>query len=394
MKRARCIDARVCQRKRQRTHSMPLLGDCVRHLAKHLGSCETVVVMDPLACVRFHEEIAACTALEAFSLLLFEKHCEGRTGGMCGHRQTWWGIGVLRGRESDVAYNSGAGACVLWNIVPLALTLVPWQVKLPSRLQDLVLCQGHFASMGECKYGSSDVGPVPDSFVAREAVALLCGLPRCRVQAISGHFPMFRRASPPTLLAVPHAVSAADTAWSLVPSEEVEPPQREAAAHQHAQRLMSFVVSGLSSLMESSAPRNGRPVPECWAVVSYPDGLPRAASARDEVDSASRDIRDTARGVPVHDLCAPQLVCPCEAAPFFILPSHRLSQSLRVAVGWGRIPPSSRPVAEEALRRLCSLVDRAALCTDQGVTLTFRTAWDGVRQTRSATATIQRASSM
>ncbi|KAG5503136.1 hypothetical protein JIQ42_07101 [Leishmania sp. Namibia] len=394
MKRARYIDAQACHKKRQRAHSAPLFDDCVRHLAEHLESCADVVAVDPMSCIRFYDEDAACTALEALSLLLFDKPSERRTGGMCAHHQTWWGIGVLRGRESDVAYSSGEGASVRWNIVPLALTVVPWQMELPLRLQDLVLCQGHFASMGECDYGGSDVGPIPDTFVAREAVVLLCGLPRCRVQAVSGHFPLFHRVVPPTLSAAPQGVSAADTTVSLVPLREVSPLQRDAAALQHKRRLTPFLVRGLSSLTESFAPRSDRSVLECWAVVSYPDGLPRAVSARDAVDYASHDPRDTAGADPVHGLSAYQSVCPCEAPPFFILPTHHLCRSLRVAVGWRKISPSSRPLAEEALRRLCSLVDRVALCTGQGVALRFQTVWSGAQETRSATATIQKASSM
>ncbi|AYU78268.1 hypothetical protein conserved [Leishmania donovani] len=373
---------------------MPLIGDCMRQLAEQLRGCDGVVAVDPLACASFHEETAARIALEALSLLLLDRPSERRTDGMCAHRRTWCGIGVLRGRESDVAYNSGEGASVLWNVVPVALTVVPWQVELPRRLQDLVLCQGHFASIDQLDYGSSDVGPVPDTFLTREAVALLCGLPRCRVQAVSGRFPLFGRVVPPSFSAAPRGVTATDATWSLVPSREVSPARSAAAAQRHARRLMPFLVSGLSSLMEPFSLRNDRSVPECWAVVSYPDGLPRAEAAREEVDGVSRDISDTAGAVSSHEANVHESDGSCEAAPFFILPSHLLCRSLRVAVGWQKISPSSRPLVSEVLQRLCCLVDRIALRTDRGVTLTSRTACSTGQETLSATMTIQKASSM
>ncbi|CAJ1007645.1 hypothetical protein Q4I28_002958 [Leishmania naiffi] len=397
VKRTSHIDAQACQTKRRRAHSMPLIGDCMYQLAEELRSCDGVVVIDPQACVALREEGAACTALEALSLLLLDNSSEQRTDGMRAHRLTWWGIGVLRSQQSDVAYNCGEeGVSVLWNVVPLVLTVVPWQVELPLRLRDLVLCQGHFASIGECEYGNSDVGPVPDTFVTREAVALLCGLPRCRIQAISGRFPLFRRATPSSFSAAPRGVLAADASWSLMSPREVSAAQCVAAAQRHARRLTPFLVGGLSSLMESFAPRNDRSAPaECWIAVCYPDGLPRAEAARDEVDSVCCcNTTNTSGAVPMHVASVHQSDDFCEAAPFSLLPSHLLCQSLHVAVGWQKISPSSRPLAAEALQRLCSLVDRVALRTDRGVKLTSRTTWCAAQETRTVTMTIQKASSM
>ncbi|GET88050.1 hypothetical protein, unknown function [Leishmania tarentolae] len=394
MKRTHQTDARVCLKKRPRTRSTPLIGDCMRHLAEQMKDCDAVVAVDPLACVTFHEEAAARIALEALSLVLLDRNSGRHRGGMCIHRQTWCGIGILRGRESDVSYNCGEGASVLWNVVPLVLTVVPWQVDLPPRVQDLVLRQGRLASIDQADYGSSAVGSVPDTFLAREAVTLLYGLPRCRLQAVSGRFPLFRRARSPSLLAVPRGAAGTEVALSLVPSREVSPARCAAAVQRHARRLMPFLVSGLPSLMGSFTLQNDASVPECWAVVSYPDGLPCAEAALEEVDGVSRGMSDTAGAVSAHEANVHESDCYGEVAPFFILPYRLLCRSLRIAVGWHKISPSTRPLAAEVLQRLCCLVDNVALRTDQGVTLRSRTASSASQETRASTMTIQKASNM
>ncbi|KAG5507116.1 hypothetical protein JKF63_05862 [Porcisia hertigi] len=400
MKRARSVKARGRETKRLCADSMPLIRDCERQLAEGMRGCDGVIAVDSLECVKFEGDAAACSPLEALSLLLLEKSNEQRTDSMLAHRQTWWGVGVLRSRESDVAYHAEDGAEVLWNVVPLLLTMVPWQVQLPHPLQDLVLRHGHFVSIGECDYGGSNVCSFSDTFMAREAVCLLRGLPRCCVQAVSGRFPLFRRVAPPFSSAAPRVVAATDADWSLLPPEEVPPAQCAAAAHRHARGLMPFTVRGLSSLMDSFGQQSNTSAPKCWVVVSYPDGVPCSAAASDEADCISRDGMNTVGSATRpqqdggRDESVDQSAFSCEAAPFFVLPSHLLCQSLRVALGWRQIPPSSRPVAAAVLTRLCSLVNGASLHTDQGVKLTSRTAWYTPPATHSATMRIQKASSM
>ncbi|KPI89730.1 hypothetical protein ABL78_1110 [Leptomonas seymouri] len=283
---------------------------------------------------------------------------------------------------------------VAYQAVPVSVVVTPWVLQLPSRLQKLVCDAGCFASLGERAFGSADVGPVAEGYLTREAVALVHGLPRCCVEAVSGSFPLFH--IPPSRKTA-RSAETAETEWVLRRTEDVDTRTRDALMKAHLERVAAFQESGLSTLMSSVLYRGASPMKTCWVVLSYRSGPPPPpAGVRDGGPDCFRlrSREASTRSVMCSTAATREGEAPTSVSPLFVLPAYFLCQCLYIEVGWHRIAQQHRRAALDAVEHLGAIIEAIPLCNGDGSVVSAKVVVDLPSGGESNRATLTKASAM
>ncbi|KPA82933.1 hypothetical protein ABB37_02682 [Leptomonas pyrrhocoris] len=331
-------------------------------------------------------------------VLMVDSHLPSAAPDRVHQRTILRGLGVIDSFLSsrDQTQQDGEQVVVAFKVVPVYVTVAPWVPQLPPRLRTLVCDQGHLASLeGGRGFGSADVGPVPEGYLTREAVALVHGLPRCCVEAVSGLFPLFHPL-PPTKTACDIEAAEA-TGWRLLHTEDAKSSTRIALMKDHLEKLALFREARLSTVMDSLLNGGASHLENEWVVVTYPDGLPPIPERARDVQSERSPARKGRRTTKYSDCHPPGTEAAEETvspSPLFLLPARFLCQYFHIGAGWQRIAQQDRGAALDAVVRLREIIEAIPVCNGDGSVMTAKVVFDLPRGGKGSTVTLARASAM
>jgi hypothetical protein len=310
------------------------------------------------------------------------------------------GLGVIDSFLSSDAQSQlkeGLPATLTYRVVPVLVRFTPWVPQLPTRLLALVCDEGRFASLSDDRdFGPADVGPVPEGYVARDAVAVLPSFPRCYVDAVSGHFPLFHR--PPLsakAAASDDAAESTEVRWYVRNTGDVDQSTRDALMQKHLKRLARYsderVVKVLSVRMRCPESWLNR----MWVAVSYPGGLPPLPQPTDGDDGDHCTAPPLSKNLKTERA---ELAVASEDAPFssplFLLPARFLCHNFYMQAGWQQIAPEYRAAALNAVHHLRVVIEATPLRCSDGSVVAAKAVCDAPGGRPVETATLTKASAI
>ena len=263
---------------------------------------------------------------------------------------------------------------VTLNVVPVFIVAVPWVPQLPARLRTLVCECGRFASLGESGFGSADLGPVPEGYIAREAVALVHGLPRCCVMAVSGFFPLF---CPSSHTEEASCAEGEETRWAVQRVEDTDAATRDALMRAHEEKLAAFQIEKLPRVLNTRLWHKTSVPPKMWVVVSFPDGLPQRPEAKCQpgkkaAQTSQQSSRKAHKEQTTSATASRDRHTFASVSPLFLLPARFLCQHFSLHAGWQCIAREHRAVAADVANRLSRVIETTLLRASDGSVVTLK----------------------